>query len=132
MFSGWMIPDSERARVLQMFAPIFPCVRASHITLTIDHNEIPQDAEVVIVGHAARDGIEALVVSVDGETVRPDGMIFHITLSTVEGRAAKESNDMLAHGWQPVVPVPIRTKAFRSHGESSYITTPLSGRNVGC
>jgi len=42
------------------------------------------------------EGLEALVVSVNGSTERPDGKIYHITWSLNEGRKPVESNDLLA------------------------------------
>ena len=40
---------------------------------------------------------------VDGTIARPDGGTWHITWSLAEGRAAKESNDVIAaHGFAPL------------------------------
>jgi hypothetical protein len=127
-FNGWMLPDSERARVLGLFPPRYPVVKASHITLSIDDKTIPADAEIVIVGHADDDnGMEALVCTVNGETRRPDGGLFHLTLSHQGHRAAKEANEVVAQGYARIPGlVPITTRAFLSNG-TSYITTPLSG-----
>lgn len=54
-----------------------------------------------MVGRADDDaGVEALVVAIDGETMRPDGGRFHITWSLATRRAARESNDVIAaRGW---------------------------------
>ena len=126
-YNGWMIPDDERARVLAMFVPRYSRVRASHVTLSLGDNTIPQDADIVIVGYTTDGtGVEALVVSVNGSVKRPDGRIYHITLSIAEDRASKESNDVIAtHGWHGIDPVPISTRGFVSSGDG-YITTPLS------
>lgn len=127
-YNGWMLPDRERARVLAAFPPTYEVVKCSHITLEIDDETIPQDAEVVIVGHIYHDGVEALVVTVDGTSTRPDGRTFHLTLSLAEGRASKESNDVLAaYPFEPVQPFPIETRGFLCRG-GSYIITPLSGK----
>lgn len=132
-YNGWMIPDEERERILTMFPPRYPCVRASHITLCIDpEDDFPEDAEVEVVGHVDDDaGIEALVVTVDGALRRPDGLIYHITLSRTEDRASKESNDVLAtvpfEGLDE--PVPIKTRAFFSKGDQ-YTTTALTAREA--
>ena len=40
-------------------------------------------------------GVEAMVVTIDGDTARPDGSTFHITWSLGDGRRARESNDVL-------------------------------------
>lgn len=125
-YNGWMLPDRERARLLAACPPMYSVVKASHVTYELDEDSIPQDAEIVVVGHAADDGIEALVVTVNGTTQRPDGLIYHITLSVDTGRASKESNDLLARvPYDAVEPFPIETRAFLCRGDT-YITTPLS------
>ena len=127
-YNGWMLPDRERVRLLEAFPPTYPVVKASHVTLEIEDETIPQDADIVVVGHIYHDGVEALVVTVDGTTTRPDGRTFHITLSLAEGRASKESNDILAaYPYEPVAHFPIETRAFLCRG-GIYITTPLSSK----
>lgn len=128
-YNGWMVPDTQRALVLAQFPPRFAVVKATHVTLEFETKEIPADASIEIVGYATDDvGVEALICRVDGETERPDGLIFHLTLSVAEDRASKESNEVIAtHGWKPLPePMAIRTRAFMSSGVQ-YITTPLSG-----
>lgn len=130
-YNGWMIPDRERARIFTMFAPRYPNHKCTHITLTLDiHKEFPTDAQVAIVGYIDDgSGVEALVVSVDGDIRRPDGLIYHITLSVADGRASKESNDVLAtKPFTPVDIMNIETRAFFSHGDGPYVTTPLTGK----
>lgn len=129
-YNGWMLPDSERARVLDLFPPCHSDVKATHVTLALDTKEIPQDANVEVVGYAADEGLEVLVCRVNGELMRPDGGIFHLTLSLKEGRAAKESNDVIANDWLPLgASIPIRTRAFVNRG-GVYVTTPLSGAKL--
>ena len=125
-YSGFMITDEERARLLATFTPRFDDVRASHITFEILSDKIiPAKAEIEIVGYASNDKIEALIVSVDGSTIRPDNGIFHITLSHQPGVASKESNKMLQNAdVQRIPPMPIKTKPFFSRG-TQYRTTEL-------
>ena len=54
-------------------------------------------------------GVEAMVVTIDGDTARPDGSTFHITWSLGDGRRARESNDVLKErGWEEFDhPIPI-------------------------
>lgn len=54
-----------------------------------------------VIGHVDDGaGVEALVVAIDGSTARPDGKVWHITWSLGDGRAARESNDVIARlGW---------------------------------
>ncbi len=126
-YNGWMITDTERARILGMFPPRYPVTKATHVTHQIDDDRVlPCDADIAIVGHAALNGIEALVVSVNGTIFRPDGLIYHITLSVEEGRASKESNDVLALGFDSVAITPIETCGFFSFGEGPYVVSPLT------
>lgn len=125
-FNGWMLPDTERARVLEAFPPKYPCAKASHVTHALDDKTIPADAEVVIVGHADDgQGMEALVCMVDGDIHRPDGGIYHLTLSHTKNRGAKEANAVVAEGWEGVTPMEVDARGFMSKG-STYVTTPLS------
>ena len=56
-----------------------------------------------IIGRADDDeGVEAMVVEIDGTSDRPDGSTFHITwsLDRAKGRGAIESNDVIRErGW---------------------------------
>jgi hypothetical protein len=61
------------------------------------------------------DGVEAMVVALDGSTDRPDGSTFHITWSLAPGRRARESNDVLKErGWDALdQPVPVTVEPAR-------------------
>jgi hypothetical protein len=50
-----------------------------------------------------------MVVTIDGDTARPDGSTFHITWSLGSGRRARESNDVLRDfGWSELdEPIPV-------------------------
>jgi hypothetical protein len=53
---------------------------------------LPPNKSVKVVGHAVDEkGVEALVVSVDGQTTRADKRPYHLTRSLGEGRKASES-----------------------------------------
>lgn len=129
-FNGWMLPDKERERVIALFPPRYENVKATHVTLAMDDDTIPEDAEIVAVAYVDDgDGVEALVCRVNGERRRPDGSTFHLTLSVAEGRAAKEANDVIAvyKNVELLDEVPIRSRGFVNRG-NKYITTPLSRR----
>ena len=57
-----------------------------------------------------RRGVEALVVSLEGATDRPDGSTYHITWSLGDGRRARESNDVIRNcGWERFdLPMPVQ------------------------
>ena len=100
---GWKLDRGQRAQLLQRFPSRYPEAVADHVTLESAARSVPVPREVdaAIVGHADDgEGVEAMVVAIDGTTDRPDGSTFHITWSLAEGRRAKESNDVIRdRGW---------------------------------
>ena len=110
---GWLLAEDDRERLLQRFPPRFENTVAHHVTQKTDAEQDPLPAEVraAIVGRTEDEkGVEAMVVSIDGTTDRPDGSTYHITWSLGEGRRARESNDVLKErGWQEVDhPIPVK------------------------
>ena len=102
---GWKLDRTQREELLSRFPPQYPDAIADHVTLKTKSEKDPLPAEVQsqIVGRADDgDGLECLVVRIDGSTDRPDGSTFHITwsLDKSKGRQARESNDLLKErGW---------------------------------
>ena len=111
--TGWKLPQVERDLLLQRFPPRYDNVVADHVTLVVGATpETPLPREVdnaAVIGRADDDdGVECLVVEIDGSTDRPDGSTYHITWSLGSGRRARESNDVLRDkGWD-YVEAPIR------------------------
>ena len=110
---GWKLDPDQRAELLQQFPPLFATAVADHVTLrprSAGDAPLPPDVDGVIVGRAADDGVEAMVVRIDGTTDRPGGGTYHITWSLAESREARESNDVLAaRAWQMFdLPMPVR------------------------
>ena len=109
---GWTLDQKERAELLERFPPRFAKAVAHHVTLATDaeQRDLPPDVRAAIVGRTDDgQGVEAMVVTIDGETDRPDGSTFHITWSLGDGRRARESNDVLKErGWTEFDhPVPV-------------------------
>jgi hypothetical protein len=110
---GWAVDDDQRNELLQQFPPKFATVVADHVTLAAKASreaELPHETTAEIVGRVDDgEGVEALVVSLDGSTDRPDGSTYHITWSLEKGRRARESNDVIARlGWTPIdLPMPV-------------------------
>lgn len=100
---GWILDEQGRALLLERHPPRFAKVVAHHVTLATDaaDRDLPPPVRAAIVGHTDDDkGVEAMVVTIDGSTARPDGSTFHITWSLGDGRRARESNDVLRErGW---------------------------------
>ena len=106
MTVGWKLDDAARARLLELVPPRWPVPVADHVTLR-SGELLPAAAEIVGIGEADDgEGVQALIVTVDGTTLRPDGGTYHITwsLDRDRGRKAVESNALIGrHGWRPLV-----------------------------
>lgn len=112
-YTGWLLPDDERSRLLALFAPAYGTTVAHHVTQTfgVGPNEpLPTETGGTVVGVADdRAGVQALVLSIGGGTRRPDGSTYHITWSLGPGRKPVDSNDVIRRlRWTDVAPVPVR------------------------
>jgi len=113
--TGWKLDEDERAMLLERFPPEWPDVIADHVTLDPSagrEGPLPHEDEGEIVGAINdQEGLQALVVAIDGATERPDGSTYHITwsLDRARGREPVQSNQVIAeHGWRPLDdPIPI-------------------------
>ena len=116
---GWRLDRAQRTELLERFEPHYGNVVADHVTLAAKvagDTPLPDAVEAAAVGHIDDDqGVEALVVAIDGSTDRPDGSTYHITWSLGPRRRAKESNDVLATApWQPLrEPIPLTLEPAR-------------------
>lgn len=101
MYTGYLLTDDSRSRLLQKFPPRYPKVIAHHITEAFGTKKSdPAPAQpkfVSVVGYIdSGDGVEGLLVAVDGSTDRPDGGKYHITWSLKEGRKPVETNNYVS------------------------------------
>jgi len=115
---GWLLAEDDRDRLLGQFRPKYANTVAHHVTLKTDarSDPLPEDVRAQIIGRADDEaGVEAMVVSIDGATARPDGSTYHITWSLGDGRRARESNDVLKErGWDELDhPIPIKLEPGR-------------------
>ena len=111
MNRGWKLTRESRATLLERHPPRYREAVADHVTFKgpdgEDEDGPPAPVRSARIVGRADDGagVEALVVEIDGRTRRPDGSTWHVTWSLAEGRAARESNDVIAaHGWEPCDP----------------------------
>ena len=111
---GWKLDREQRKELLQQFPPRFQNVDADHVTLrtrVAGDAALPEETHGELVGRVDDgEGVEAMVVSMNGTTERPGGGTYHITWSLAEGRKAQESNDVLAaRPWERFeLPMPVR------------------------
>ena len=108
--SAYVLSKKSRAKILATFPPKFPQVRAHHITVKFGlskEDRVPHQAKIEVIGYACDESLEALVVTVNAKERRPDGNIYHITLSHTANRKPAQSNNVIAQGWEPVDPFSI-------------------------
>ena len=116
-YTGWRLTDSSRTALLERFPARFPDIIAHHITLSTKGDTAPEHATIEVVGYAVDEsGLEALVVSVNGSTLRRDaGRHYHITWSIdrVAGFKPVDSNAVIKNGFTIFdESIPIETDAF--------------------
>jgi hypothetical protein len=115
---GWLLASDDREKLLEQFPPKFEKTIAHHVTLKSEAKSepLPPEVQAAIVGRTDDgDGVEAMVVAIDGTTDRPDGSTYHITWSLGSGRRARESNDVLKErGWDELDhPIPVSLEPGR-------------------
>ncbi|RYD64491.1 MAG: hypothetical protein EOP83_09585 [Verrucomicrobiaceae bacterium] len=101
-YNGWAMDVGERDRFLVQFPPLYPNVIAHHVTHQFNVGEAdprPGTPEAYVVGWIDDPElyVQALVIEINGTTVRPDGLTYHLTWSNdhSKGARAKHSNDAL-------------------------------------
>ena len=110
---GWKLDPAQREVLLARFPPTYAKAVADHVTLRAhvrSGSALPPPAQGLVIGRSDDgQGVEAMVVQIEGSTHRPGGGTYHITWSLGPQRRAVESNDVIAaRGWEPVdPPVPV-------------------------
>lgn len=111
-YTGFEISGEDRAKLARVFPPKFPDFIGHHVTWKFGVQEdspLPSANSLRVVGYAADESLECLVVEVDGNIRRPDRGILHITwsLDRSAGRKPVDSNELLRSGYQAVRPINI-------------------------
>ena len=114
-YLAYEVSRASREMLLKHFPPKYDEVICHHITVKFPAkagDAFPPPAhEAHVIGYEdSKDGIEALVVEINGKRTRPDGKLFHITLSLDRSKGKKpvHSNDLVNKGFQHVSPIPIQ------------------------
>jgi len=101
MYTAHVLDKKTRRELAKTFPPKYPEFVGHHVTLKFGvpkDTPIPSSAKVEVVGYADDgEGLEALIVSVNGKKVRPDGGVYHITwsLDRSKGRKPVDSNKLV-------------------------------------
>ncbi len=102
----WVLNEEDRTRLLATFPPEFENVVAHHVTHAYDVPEntpLPCATLGTVVGEIIDNGVQAFVVEVNGNTIRPDGFRYHITWSLAPERVPQQSVPLTTRGWWPLV-----------------------------
>jgi hypothetical protein len=118
MYTGYLLTEKTRNELLALFPPKYEKVVAHHITeqfgVASTHTPPEMPETVTVVGYIdSGDGVEGLLVEVNGTSFRPDGSRYHVTWSLADGRKAVETNKHV-HNATPVevVAVEVEPKTF--------------------
>lgn len=103
MYTAYVLTNEAREVLQANFPPKYSKFIGHHVTINFGvpaDAEVPEAAELKVVGRKdSGDGLEALVVSVNGETQRADGSTYHITWSLEPDKySPKDSNALLKDG----------------------------------
>ena len=102
---------------MDLYTPRYKQIDCDHITIEYDNpseelEDKYKNAPLEVIGYQSGVGVDCLVVSVNGSIYRPDGGIFHITLSIKGGHKPLESNALLKQqGYNTLIPFPIQAEA---------------------
>jgi hypothetical protein len=85
-----------RHRILGAFSPVHPNVYAHHVTAAYrDVNvRVVGMKEAIVTGQVMNDRVQVLLLRVDGDDYRPDGKLWHLTISTADDVPPKEGGDV--------------------------------------
>jgi len=113
-YLAYTLSPNSRAELLRQFHPKYHEVICQHVTIKFPAKSTdilpPTPHEAHVIGYAHEDGLEALVVEVNGTSKRADGKMLHITLSLDRNKGKKpvHSNELISkHGFEHVTPIPI-------------------------
>lgn len=115
-YSAYVLDEHSRNLLKEKFPPKYPEFIGHHITYKFGvakGSEPPSDpSSVNVIGYADEDGLEALVVSIDNSSERPDGSVYHITwsLDRSKGKKPVHSNDLVKSGYDKIEPIKISVK----------------------
>lgn len=114
-YEAFVVTEKSRQRLHFLFPPIHSTWIGHHITHRFPASRLPAvpygeqtTGDFEVVGYTDDVGIEALVVSVRGRIVRPDGGVYHLTWSLDRdlGRKPFHSNAVIReHGFVRIEPI---------------------------
>lgn len=107
-YNGYLLSEVGRYKLLGHIMPAHERIVAHHVTheFGVEDGLLPPFVDKVAVTHHAWDeNVQAVVVEVNGRHKRPDGSIYHITVSLAGDAKPVSSNGLLADrtNWAPLI-----------------------------
>lgn len=114
VYLAFKLTENAKREILSMVTPKYKKIECDHITIEFDNptEELQSkfaNSTLEVVGYQFGEGVDCLIVEVDGSIKRPDGGVFHVTLSLKGGHKANESNAVIKQqGYNIIIPFPIQ------------------------
>lgn len=126
MYTGYELTSDSRNMLLSKFPPKNPTVLGHHITeqfgVPSDHPPPSEPSEVLVIGYIEVEGLQGLLVSVDGRVHRPTGGKYHVTWSIdkEKGRKPVDTNKFVEVA-RPIdsIRISVVSKTFTKSTEKS-------------
>lgn len=121
MYTSYQLTTKSKKHLTERFPPKYPKHIGHHVTYEFgvhSDTQLPPHADINVVGYQDNpDGIEALVVSVNGSLERPDGGVFHITwsLDPKEFRPVHANDLVKRKNHKLVMPIAVYTNSVISN-----------------
>lgn len=115
MYTAHVLTFKSQDELVRRFPPKYSKFVGHHVTVQFGvpkDTPPPEPADVVVHAYAdTEDGLEALIVTVNGTWDRPDGSKYHITWSLDPTRYKPVDSNKLVSGnrYTPIDPFPIKT-----------------------
>jgi len=117
MYAAYVLTDESRELLLKKYPAKYSKMIGHHVTIAFNvplNTEIPEAADLKVFGSKdSKDGLQSLVVSVNGNFFRPDGNMYHITWSLDPDKySPADSKKLLKDGeknWILSIPITIET-----------------------
>ena len=102
-YRAYILSNENRRQLQALFRPTHARIVLDHITA--NETDAAKPTKVEVVGLQDAEGIQVLVVVVDGRHMRDDGQLYHITLSANPGSKTSDAGPMLKRqGYDSITP----------------------------
>lgn len=136
VYRAYTLTPADKAALLRRFPPTHPRVIADHISAqSLQHMHLVKDGPATgeVIGTFDKDGMQALIVRVNGSETTASGAPFHVSWSTDFGKHSREIGPAIARlGFERLAePVPLDLSAGITYEAPMRDLSPGSARQAG-